>query len=57
VEMVLWELLGDSMINTKEMQQVEDAQYEEIAGTIRRVKEVHRRYWNFEGEEGKPCVY
>ena len=53
VEIVLWELLGDSMINTKEMQQVEDAQYEEIAGTIQRVKDVHRRYWNFEGEEEK----
>jgi acetoin utilization deacetylase AcuC-like enzyme len=49
VEMVLWELLGDSMINTKEMQQVEDAQYEEIAGTIQRVKDIHRRYWHFEG--------
>jgi acetoin utilization deacetylase AcuC-like enzyme len=49
VEMVLWELLGDSMINTKEMQQVEDAQYEEIAETIQRVKKVHRRYWNLEG--------
>ena len=49
VEMVLWELLGDSMINTKEMQQVEDAQYEEIAETVQRVKEVHRHYWNFEG--------
>jgi hypothetical protein len=45
--MVLWELLGSSMINTKEMQQVEDAQYEEIAETIQRVKKVHRRYWKF----------
>jgi len=49
VEMVIWELLGDSMINTKEMQEVEDAQYEEIGGIIQRVKEVHRRYWHFEG--------
>ena len=49
VEMVLWELLGDSMINAKEMQQVEDAQYGEIAETIQRVKKVHRRYWKFNG--------
>ena len=49
VEMVLWELLGRSMINTKEMQQVEDAQYDEIAETIQLVKKVHRRYWNLEG--------
>jgi hypothetical protein len=47
--MVLWELLGSSMINMNEMQQVEDAQYEEIAETIQRVKKIHRRYWNLEG--------
>lgn len=46
VEMVLWELMGNSMINKEEMQQVEDAQYTEIAKTIDRVKEVHRRYWD-----------
>jgi len=51
VEMVLWELLGSSMINKEEMRQVEDAQYDEIAETIQRVKAVHRRYWDFEVEE------
>jgi len=46
VEMVLWELMGSSMINKEEMQLVEDAQYREIAETLERVKEVQRRYWD-----------
>jgi len=46
VEMVLWELMGSSMINKKEMQLVEDAQYKEMAEVIERVKKVHRRYWD-----------
>jgi len=46
VEMVLWELMGSSMINKEEMHQVEDAQYREIAETLERVKEVQRRYWD-----------
>ncbi len=45
VEMVLWELTGDSIINKEEMQHVEEAQYQEIAAVIQRVKEVHSRYW------------
>jgi len=46
VEMVLWELTDSSMINKGEMQQVEEAQYEEIAEAIQRVKGVQSRYWN-----------
>jgi acetoin utilization deacetylase AcuC-like enzyme len=48
VEMVLWELLGSSMINKEEMRQVEDAQYNEIAEIIQEVKTVHGKYWDFE---------
>jgi len=46
VEMVLWELMGTSMINKEEMQQIEDAQYNAIAEVIEQVKSVHRRYWD-----------
>ncbi len=46
VEMVLWELIGNSMINKEEMQQVEEAQYRGIAEIIQRVKEVHSHYWD-----------
>ena len=45
-------ILLTPMIHREEMQQVEGAQYAEIAETIERVKAVHRRYWNFAGEEG-----
>jgi acetoin utilization deacetylase AcuC-like enzyme len=45
VAMVLWELLGQSMINKHEMGQVEDAQYGNIAQLIDRVKEIQRPYW------------
>jgi len=46
VEIVLWELVGKSMINKEEMQQIEDAQYGEMAETIERLKGIHRRYWD-----------
>jgi acetoin utilization deacetylase AcuC-like enzyme len=45
VEMVLWELSGNSKIDRDQMQQAEDAHYETMAETIERVKEVHRPYW------------
>jgi acetoin utilization deacetylase AcuC-like enzyme len=47
VEMVLWELLGQSRIDNEEMQQSEDARYQRIAEDIQRVKNVHSRYWDF----------
>jgi hypothetical protein len=34
------------MINKEEMQQIEDAQYGEMAETIERLKGIHRRYWD-----------
>ena len=46
VEMVLWELMGTSMINKVEMKQVEEAQYAGVAEAIRRVKEVQSHYWD-----------
>ncbi len=45
VAMVLWELTGQSMINRREMEQVENAQYGHIAQLIDRIKEIQRRYW------------
>jgi len=45
VAMVLWELVGQSVINRREMEQVEDAQYGNIAQLIDRVKEIQRKYW------------
>lgn len=45
VELVLWELMGRSRIDNKEMQLVEDAQYANIASTIEQVKEIQRNYW------------
>jgi len=45
VAMVLWELIGQSVINRREMEQVEDAQYGHIAQLIDRVKEIQREYW------------
>ena len=45
VAMVIWELIGRSMINREEMRQVEDAQFGKIAKTIQLVKEIQRPYW------------
>jgi len=46
VAMVLWELMGRSMIDKDEMRHVEDAQYKHIAATLEQVKAVHHRYWD-----------
>lgn len=46
VAMVLWELIGQSMINKEEMREVEDAQYKNIIKTINLVKEVQEKYWD-----------
>jgi acetoin utilization deacetylase AcuC-like enzyme len=45
VAMVLWELTGQSMINRREMEQVEDAQYGNIARLFDQIREIQRRYW------------
>jgi len=45
VAMVIWELLGQSMINREEMRQVEDAQYEEMRETIESIKRIQAPYW------------
>ncbi|OGP54698.1 MAG: hypothetical protein A2Y65_03315 [Deltaproteobacteria bacterium RBG_13_52_11] len=47
VEMVLWELSGNSKIDKDQMQHAEDAHYERMAETIERVKGIHHRYWKF----------
>jgi acetoin utilization deacetylase AcuC-like enzyme len=47
VAMVLWELIGRSMINKEEMRAVEDAQYKNIVKIIERVKEIQKKYWDF----------
>jgi acetoin utilization deacetylase AcuC-like enzyme len=47
VEMVLWELSGNSKIDKEQMQHVEDAHYERMAETIEQVKGIHQRYWKF----------
>jgi acetoin utilization deacetylase AcuC-like enzyme len=47
VEMVLWELSGQSQITGEQMRQLEDAQYNRIAETIEQVKAVHSPYWDF----------
>ena len=45
VAMVLWELIGKSMINKEEMRQVENAQYSNIVKTIGQVKTIQKKYW------------
>ena len=47
VGMVLWELVGKSRINRNEMEQVERAQYPNVAETIERVKKIQKSYWPF----------
>lgn len=47
VEIVLWELTGNSMINKEEKRQVEDAQYKAVEKSIGKVIDIHNRYWDF----------
>jgi acetoin utilization deacetylase AcuC-like enzyme len=47
VAAVLRELTDQSMIPKKEMEDVEEAQYKNIAKTVESVKEIQRKYWSF----------
>jgi acetoin utilization deacetylase AcuC-like enzyme len=47
VEMVFWELTGQSMINIHELKDVENAQFNRIAPIIDKVQDIHGAYWSF----------
>jgi acetoin utilization deacetylase AcuC-like enzyme len=47
VEMVLWELAGQSRIDKDQMQHAEDEHYGRMAEVIEQIKGIHHRYWKF----------
>jgi acetoin utilization deacetylase AcuC-like enzyme len=47
VEMVLWELAGQSRIDRDHMKHSEDVDYGRMDGVIEQIKGIHHRYWKF----------